>query len=52
LLYRKLTIPLHPHLQYFLGLYGFDGKTKWYVSMRSIDDWLLNLGYRTINWRK
>ncbi len=37
---------------YTMGLYGFDGKTKWYVSMRSVGGWLLNLSYRTINWRK
>jgi len=35
-----------------MGLFGFDGKTRWYVSTRSIVDWLLNLSYRKINWRK
>ena len=34
------------------GLYGFDGKSKWYVSMRSFGGWLLNLSYQRINWRK
>lgn len=34
------------------GLYGFDGKSEWYVSMRSFGGWLLNLSYQRINWRK
>ncbi len=37
-----------PHLQpkilhYIAGLFGFDGKMKWYVSMRRLDGYLLNL---------
>ena len=34
------------------GLYGFDGKMKWYVSMRRLDGYLLNLSGQRINWRK
>jgi len=35
-----------------MGLFGFDGKTKWYVSTRSVVSLLLNISYQTINWRK
>ena len=37
---------------YNLGVTGFDGKSSWYVSMRSDGCILHNLFGRTINWRK
>ena len=34
------------------GLTGFDSGLEWYVSTRSVDDWLINLSCQQINWRK
>ena len=36
---------------YNLGVTGFDGKSRWYVSMRSEDCVLHNQVGRKINWR-
>ena len=36
---------------YHLGLTGFDGKMRWYVSTRRLAGSLLNLSLRKINWR-
>ena len=37
---------------YPLGLTGFDGKMRWYVSMRSDDCVLHNQVGRKINWQQ
>ncbi len=34
------------------GLTGFDSGLEWYVSMRSADSLLLNLGCQKFIWRK
>ena len=53
------VLSLHPNLLvsssiydiFVLGLTGFDGKSRWYVSMRSDGCVLHNQVGRKINWR-
>ena len=34
-----------------MGLTGFDGEMKWYVSTRWLDGFHLNLSFQQINWQ-
>jgi len=35
-----------------MGLTGFDGEMKWYVSTRRLVGYLLNLSQQKINWQQ
>ena len=37
---------------FVLGLTGFDGEMKWYVSTRRLEGSLHNLSSRKINWQQ
>ena len=37
---------------YVLGLTGFDGEMKWYVSTRRLVGYLLKLSEQKINWQQ
>ncbi len=43
---------MYTFVKHTKGLYGFDGKTEWYVSMRRLGGYLLNQSGQRINWRK
>ena len=54
------VLSLHPNLLvsssiydiFVLGLTGFDGEMKWYVSTRRLVGSLLNMSQRKINWQQ
>ena len=49
---KKLAIFAPDYNIYNLGVTGFDGKSRWYVSTRSEDCVLHNQVGRKINWQQ
>ena len=63
LLYSEKSVTLHRnyvivivivdvHVIFLLGLTGFDGEMKWYVSTRRLVGSLLNPSQRKFNWQQ
>ncbi len=50
--FQNFAVTLQPSIKEISGLTGFDGEMKWYVSMRRLVGYLLNLSEQKINWRK